>query len=62
MTLFTRRLSLLLGSVVLAAGLHVLPAMAADDTVLATVNGSPITEAELKLAESDLDQQFKRFL
>ena len=60
MTLFTRRLSLLLGSVVLAAGLHVLPAMAADDTVLATVNGSPITEAELKLAESDLDQQFKQ--
>lgn len=60
MTLLTRRLSLLLGSVALAASLHVMPVAAADDTVLATVNGAPITEAELKLAESDLDQQFKQ--
>ncbi len=60
MTLLSRRLSLLLGSVVLAASLHMVPAMAADDTVLATVNGAPITESELKLTESDLDQQFKQ--
>jgi peptidyl-prolyl cis-trans isomerase C len=30
------------------------------DTVIATVNGSPITEADLTLAASDLDPQFAR--
>jgi peptidyl-prolyl cis-trans isomerase C len=32
----------------------------ASETVLATVNGEPITEAELQLALADLDQQFSR--
>jgi peptidyl-prolyl cis-trans isomerase C len=32
----------------------------APETVLATVNGKPITEAELQLALSELDQQFSR--
>ncbi|MBX3597422.1 MAG: peptidylprolyl isomerase [Rhizobiaceae bacterium] len=32
----------------------------APDTVLATVNGQPITEADLDLAIEDLDQQFAR--
>jgi len=35
-------------------------ALAQDDKVLATVNGEEITEADLKLAESNLDQQFAR--
>src|SRR5262245_11857853 len=30
------------------------------DTVLGTINGQPITEADLELALSDLDQQFAR--
>ncbi len=30
----------------------------APETVVATVNGQPITEADLQLAENDLDQQF----
>lgn len=33
-------------------------AMAQDDAVIATVNGETITESDLKLAESNLDQQF----
>ena len=32
----------------------------ASDTVLATVNGEPITEAELQMALGDLDQQFSQ--
>ena len=60
MTKLTRRLSLTLGTALLAAGLHALPAAAADDTVVATVNGQPITEADVKLAEGDLDQQFRQ--
>ena len=32
----------------------------APDTVLATIDGQPITEADLELALSDLDQQFAR--
>ncbi|MCB1381472.1 MAG: peptidylprolyl isomerase [Notoacmeibacter sp.] len=55
-----RRLSLTLGTVLLAAGLHALPALGAEDTVVATVNGQPITEADLTLAEGDLDQQFRQ--
>lgn len=34
------------------------PALAQDDTVIATLNGEPITEADLALAEAELDQQF----
>lgn len=36
------------------------PVFADDSTVVATVNGAPITEAEIALAESQLDQQFSR--
>jgi peptidyl-prolyl cis-trans isomerase C len=32
----------------------------APDTVLATINGEPVTEADLELALADLDQQFAR--
>src|SRR3954447_24907059 len=32
----------------------------APETVLATVNGKPVTEADLELALGDLDQQFSR--
>jgi peptidyl-prolyl cis-trans isomerase C len=34
------------------------PALAQDDAVVATLNGEPITEADLALAEAELDQQF----
>ncbi len=37
-----------------------LPASAQEDKVVATVNGVPITEAEMKLVEEDLAQQFAR--
>lgn len=33
-------------------------ALAQDDAVVATLNGEPITEADLALAEAELDQQF----
>jgi peptidyl-prolyl cis-trans isomerase C len=36
------------------------PALAQDDTVVATVNGNPITEADIALAESELEQQFQQ--
>ena len=50
----------LAGSIV-ATGLVLAPiAMAQDDKVVATVGGKPITEADLKLAEGELDQQFAR--
>ena len=50
----------LAGSIV-AAGLAFAPvAMAQDDKVVATVGGKPITEADLTLAEGELDQQFAR--
>jgi peptidyl-prolyl cis-trans isomerase C len=35
-------------------------AFAQEDKVLATVNGEPITESDITLAESNLDQQFAR--
>ena len=56
------RLSLsawLVAAVGLAAVAH-LPAVAQEDKVVATVNGQPITEAEMKLVEEDLAQQFAR--
>ncbi len=33
-------------------------AMAQDDAVVATINGEPVTESDLTIALSDLDQQF----
>ncbi len=35
-------------------------ALAQDDDVVATVNGTPITEGEIAIAESDLDPQFSQ--
>ncbi|MGY6708194.1 MAG: peptidylprolyl isomerase [Rhizobiaceae bacterium] len=34
------------------------PALAQDDTVIATLDGQSITEADLAMAEAELDQQF----
>ncbi len=46
---------------VLAVSLAALgPARAADDTVVATVNGQPITESDLTIAASELDPQMAR--
>lgn len=36
------------------------PAPVDPEAVVATINGQPITEADLKIAEDDLDQQFSR--
>lgn len=36
------------------------PAPVDPKAVVATINGEPITEADLKIAEDDLDQQFSR--
>ncbi|MBX3531580.1 MAG: peptidylprolyl isomerase [Rhizobiaceae bacterium] len=41
-----------------ALGWAAAPALAQDDTVIANVAGQPITEGDLKLAISELDQQF----
>lgn len=52
-----------LASLVLAAGLMAMSMgalQAQDDKVVATVNGQPVTEGDLALALSDLDQQFAR--
>jgi peptidyl-prolyl cis-trans isomerase C len=48
---------------VLAAGLLgavATPSFAQEDKLIATINGKTISEADLALAESDLDQQFAR--
>ncbi|MEZ5782840.1 MAG: peptidylprolyl isomerase [Rhizobiaceae bacterium] len=51
-----RSLGLAVGlSLALLAGAH-----AEEDKVVATVNGQPITESELKIAITDLDPQFAR--
>lgn len=52
-----RRLLLAALAFVAAFGLP-LAAHAQDDTVLATIDGQPITEADLQMAISELDQQF----
>jgi len=58
---FVRRLLIapaLAGAVtMLPAGL---PALAQEDGVVATLNGEPITEADIAMAEADLDPQFGR--
>ena len=58
---FVRRLLIapaLAGAVtMLSAGL---PALAQEDGVVATLNGEPITEADIAMAEADLDPQFGR--
>ncbi|MBO6717592.1 MAG: peptidylprolyl isomerase [Rhizobiaceae bacterium] len=39
---------------------HALSAQAQEDAVVATVNGDPVTEGDIALAESELDAQFDR--
>lgn len=61
MTNPNRRLSYVrAGAIAVALAFAGNGALAQDDTTLATVNGSPITEAELALAMTDLDDQFAR--
>lgn len=43
-----------------AGAIALQPALAQDEAVVATINGSPVTEADLALAESDLDPQFSQ--
>lgn len=54
------RLTAGLSAAILAAGLLTAPALAAEDTVVATVDGMEITESDLSLAIANLDQQFAR--
>lgn len=54
------RLTAGLSAAILAAGLLAAPVLAAEDTVVATVDGMEITEADLSLAIANLDQQFAR--
>lgn len=55
------RRALIAGFIVFATGPAIAQEQAAEpDKVVATVNGKPITEAELALAETDLDPQFSR--
>lgn len=54
----SRRLAVRTGAAVLAVLMSAGIAATQEDKVVATVNGQPITEAELALAESELDPQF----
>ena len=56
--LLSRRLVSTTGAAMVAVLLSAGLAAAQDDKVVATVNGQPITEAELVLAETELDPQF----
>lgn len=47
-------------AVAIATALGAAPALAQDDDVVATLNGQPITEADLALAEAELDPQFNQ--
>lgn len=58
--LLSRRLAAHAGAAMLAALVYTGTAAAQEDPVVATVNGQPITEAELALAETELDPQFSR--
>lgn len=50
------RAGIALGFLALAAA----PGLAQEDKVVATINGKPVTEADIALAVSDLDEQFAR--
>ncbi len=56
--LLSRRLVARTGAVMAAALLSAGLAVAQEDKVVATVNGQSITEAELAMAETELDPQF----
>lgn len=55
-----RRLALSFGAVLVASLLAAAPAAAQEDKVVATVNGQAITEADVALAEAELDPQFSQ--
>lgn len=61
MTLTLRRLPLVRAGIALGfLALAAAPGLAQEDKVVATVNGKPVTEADIALAVSDLDEQFSR--
>ncbi|HHZ08995.1 MAG TPA: peptidylprolyl isomerase [Rhizobiales bacterium] len=56
-----RRLSRVRAGIALCfLALAAAPGLAEEDKVVATINGSPVTEADVALAVSDLDEQFAR--
>jgi peptidyl-prolyl cis-trans isomerase C len=56
-----RRLSIVrIGAAAAMLALSGAMALAQDDTVVATINGEPVTEADIQIAIEDLDQQFAR--
>lgn len=57
--LFGRTLAAVAVSGMIALGASS-PARSQEDAVVATVNGQPVTEADVALAESELDPQFDR--
>lgn len=57
---FRRFVVVRFGAAVALAAASLVPAAAQEDTVVATVNGQQITEADLALAEAELDPQFAR--
>jgi len=46
------------GAAAIVAALSCAPVMAQDDSVVATINGQQVTEADLKMAETELGPQF----
>src|SRR5690606_12005659 len=61
MSRFLRRLPTLRAGFALGLlALATAPGFAQEDKVVATVNGKPVTEADIALAVSDLDEQFSR--
>lgn len=58
LALLNRRFALRTCAAMIAAVMSVGAVLAQDDNVVATINGQPITEAELALAETELDPQF----
>jgi peptidyl-prolyl cis-trans isomerase C len=61
MTLFPRRLPFVRAGIALGLlALVAAPGLAQEDKVVATIGGKPVTEADIALAVSDLDEQFAR--
>ncbi|MCT8998046.1 peptidylprolyl isomerase [Chelativorans intermedius] len=57
---FRRFLAARAGAAALLAAISFAPALAQEGAVVATINGEPITEADLALAEQELSEQFAR--
>ena len=61
MSLFPRRLPIVRAGIALGLlALAAAPGLAQEDKVVATIGGKPVTEADIALAVSDLDEQFAR--